>query len=225
LRILVVEDEDELATALVEMLQHERYAVDHAPDGAAADSLVQLNDYDLVVLDWSIPPPTGVELVRRWRERERGVPVLMLTGRRGVADRVEGLDAGADDYLSKPFAFAELKARVRSLLRRRERPVVGALTAGDLELDRRTREVRLDGTLLHFTPKEFAVLEYLLIRRDEVVTRFELSEHAWDDSFDPRSNVIDVVLHRLRRKIDGDRENKLLWTVPGTGYMLKSRRS
>jgi len=185
---------------------------------------MQLNAYDLVVLDWGVPPPSGMDLLQRWRARGQQVPVLMLTGRREVADRVQGLEAGADDYLVKPFAFAELRARVRSLLRRKEPTVADELIAGDVALDRRTHEVRVDGQPIHVTPKEFAVLKYLLSRRDQVVSRSELSEHAWDLNFDPRSNVVDVLVHRLRRKIDGDRGDRLLRTVPGAGYMLRSRR-
>ena len=225
MRILVVEDEEEMAAALVEALRTERYAVDRAADGHAAEQLVDLHDYDLIVLDWSIPGPSGIELVQLWRERGLHVPVLMLTGRRTVSDRVGGLDAGADDYLAKPFAFAELLARVRTLLRRRERPVCDRLEADDLRVDPRSHEVTLGGRPLRLAPKEFALLVYLLARSDEVVSRTELSEHVWDEHFDPSSNVIDVLIYRLRKKIDGDREQRLLHTAPGAGYMIRSSRS
>jgi DNA-binding response OmpR family regulator len=224
MRILVVEDEETLAEALVEALADEHYAVDLAPDGATADELAAVNPYDLVVLDWSIPPPTGIELLRRWRAAGLAMPVLMLTGRTGVDDRVDGLDGGADDYLTKPFSFSELLARVRSLLRRRERPLAIA-EADDLRLDRSRRQVTVGDRVIELPPKELGVLEYLLSRLDEVVSRTELAEHVWDDSFDAMSNVIDVIIYRLRKKIDGGRAKKLLHTQKGAGYVLKSRRS
>jgi len=223
MRILVVEDEESLAEALVEALVDEAYAVDLAATGDAADELMDVNDYDLVVLDWTIPPPSGIELLAAWRGRGRDVPVLMLTGRRQVDDRVDGLDAGADDYLTKPFSFHELLARVRSLLRRRSKPLQ-VLRAGDLELERTSRRVTVDGELLELPPKEFGVLEYLLLRAGETVTRTDLAEHVWDDSFDAMSNVIDVLVYRLRKKVDGGRRKKLLRTIKGVGYVLRSER-
>jgi two-component system copper resistance phosphate regulon response regulator CusR len=149
----------------------------------------------------------------------------MLTGRAGVADRVGGLDTGADDYLTKPFSFDELLARARSLLRRRARPLVAALSAGDLEMDRSAHAVRVAGEVIELAPKEFAVLEYLLLHKGKVVSRAELSEHVWDDSFDALSNVVDVTVYRLRKKIDGDREEKLVQTLKGVGYMLRDERA
>jgi DNA-binding response OmpR family regulator len=225
MRILVVEDEEVLAMALVEALEGEYYAVDLAPDGPTAAELAAVNSYDLVVLDWTIPPPTGIELLRSWRKQGLETPVLMLTARSGIDDRVDGLNAGADDFLPKPFSLRELLARVRSLLRRREKPLQARLSAGDLEMDRAARQVRVAGAELDLSPKEFAVLEYLLHRRDEVVTRTDLSEHVWNDSFDPMGNVIDVTIHRLRKKIDGDREKRLLHTLKGVGYVLRSQRT
>jgi len=183
-----------------------------------------VNAYDLVILDWTIPAPSGLDLLRRWRAEGNDTPVLMLTGRADLADRVGGLDTGADDYLTKPFAFDELLARARSLLRRRGRPLVVALTAADVEMDRGAHTVRVAGEPIELAPKEFAVLEYLLARKGQVVSRTELAEHVWDDSFDAMSNVIDVILYRLRRKIDGDHEEKLLQTLKGVGYRLRDRR-
>jgi two-component system, OmpR family, response regulator len=224
MRILVVEDESELADVLVEALEGERYAVDLASDAAGAEELVAVNPYDLVVLDWGIPGRPGIDLLREWRQAGVQTPVLMLTGRGQPEDRVGGLDTGADDYLVKPFSFPELLARVRSLLRRRER-ALQPFRAGDLELDPVTRQVTVEGEPVELSPKEFTVLAYLLSRIDQPVTRTELTEHAWDDSFDAMSNVVDVIVHRLRKKIDGDRPAGLLHTVKGVGYVLRSSRS
>ncbi len=224
MKILLVEDDPLLSEAVAEVLRGECYAVDVVRDGASASESMTVNDYDLVVLDYTIPPPTGIELVRLWREEGRATPVLMLTGRSTVEDRVLGLDAGADDYLVKPFVFAELLARVRSLLRRREKPVESVLEAADLRLDRAGHEVRVAGRLVELSPKEFALLEYLLTRKDQVVSRAEIEEHVWDSSFDSFTNIIDVLIHRLRKKIDGDREARLIHTVKGAGYRLSGER-
>lgn len=224
MRILVVEDDETLAGSLVELLEEEFYAVDRAADGEEASELQAVNDYDLVVLDWTIPPPSGIELLGQWREAGDETPVLMLTGRAELGDKVDGLDTGADDYLTKPFSFEEFLARVRSLLRRREKTLQGTLRAGDVEMDRPGRVVRRGGEEIDLSPKEFSLLEYFLRRCDEVVTRTDLCEHVWDDSFDSLSNVIDVTVHRLRKKIDGDSPEKLLHTIKGVGYILRSER-
>ena len=224
MRILVVEDEPLLADAVVEVLEDESYAVDCARDGPTASRLMHDNDYDLAILDWTIPPPSGIELLVEWRARGVQTPVLMLTSRAELSERVLGLDAGADDYLTKPFAFDELLARVRSLLRRRSQPMQMRLESGDLVMDRARHEVTVGGVPVELSPKEFAVLDYFLRRADEVVTRTELAEHVWDDRFDTTSNVIDVTVHRLRRKIDGDRPRKLVHAVKGVGYVLKRQR-
>jgi DNA-binding response OmpR family regulator len=225
MRILVVEDEPLLAEALAESLRAESYAVDVAPDGPTASELMAVNEYDAVVLDWTIPPPTGLELLRDWRSEGITTPVLMLTGHSGLDDRVGGLDSGADDYLIKPFSMAELLARTRSLLRRRSKDLKTDLAADDLVMDRAAREVTVAGAVVDLSPKEFALLEYLLHRVGDVVTRSEISDHVWDDSFDSFSNVIDVTIHRLRKKIDGDRAERLLHTVKGVGYVLKPSRA
>ncbi len=224
MRILVVEDEEVLAEVIHEVLADASYAVDMAGDGEMASELAAVNSYDLVILDWTIPPPTGIELLESWRGEGLTMPVLMLTGRSEVSDRIAGLDSGADDYLTKPFSLEELLARVRSLLRRRERPMVATLAAGDLEMHRAAHRVTIAGDTVTLSPKEFALLEYLLMRQEEVVTRTELSEHVWDDSFDSFSNVVDVTVYRLRKKIDGDRPDRLLHTLKGVGYVLKSER-
>lgn len=226
MRLLLVEDEKALASAVAEVLRDEAYAVDLATSGGAAAEMMAVNEYDLVILDWGIPAPSGLELLGRWRRQGRTTPVLMLTGRNTVGDRVDGLDTGADDYLSKPFSFAELLARVRSLLRRAARsPDLAGLYAGDLEMDRAAHSVRIADREIALSPKEFAVLEHLLVCKDKIVSRTEISEHVWDDSFDALSNVIDVTVHRLRRKIDGEQRGRLLHTVKGAGYILRSQRS
>lgn len=224
MRILVVEDDNRMANLICEVLRDDLYAVDLAQTGEEASEQMAFNDYDLAVLDWSIPAPSGFELLRAWREEGRSLPILMLTGRDTVEDRVEGLDNGADDYLTKPFSFEELLARVRSLLRRRERPVEVTLEAGDLKLDRTKKEVTVGDEPVELSAKQFALLEYLLVRHDEVVSRGDIEEHVWDSAFDSFANVVDVNIHRLRKKIDGDRDARLLHTVRGAGYVLKSRR-
>jgi DNA-binding response OmpR family regulator len=222
-KILLVEDDSGLAEPLAEALGDEAYAVDRAASGAEADELVAIHDYDLVILDWGIPEPSGLELLRRWRQAQLAFPVLMLTGRGDLADRVSGLDGGADDYLTKPFALDELLARVRSLLRRRGKEV-STLAAGDLAMDRAAHTVTLAGAAVALSPKEFGVLEYLLAQADRAVSREELSEHVWDRNFDAASNTLDVIVYRVRKKIDGARADRLLHTVPGVGYLLSSSR-
>lgn len=224
MRILLVEDETELAGPLAELLRQECFSVDIATDGSTADELKFVNSYDLVVLDWSIPAPTGIELLRQWRESGDETPVLMLTGRRAIEDRVSGLDSGADDYLVKPFSLREFMARVRGLLRRRHRPLQGELRAADVCMNRASRQVTVDNQPVELTPKEFAILEYFLRRPEEVVTRGDLIDHVWDDSFDASSNVVDVTVYRLRGKIDGNRDERILHTVKGVGYILKRQR-
>jgi DNA-binding response OmpR family regulator len=223
MRILLVEDDEDLSEALVQALRGESYAVDPALDGPTASELHFVNSYDLVVLDWTIPPPTGLELLGEWRRQGDETPVLMLTARQDVEDRVDGLDMGADDYLTKPFSLVEFLARVRSLLRRVERPLRTVLEAGELAMDRSARKVELAGAPLALSRKEYALLEYLLLHKDQVVSRADLAEHVWDDSFDPMSNVVDVTLHRLRKKVDGGNDCDRIETVVGVGYRLKSR--
>jgi len=213
-----------MAALICEVLRDESYAVDHAKNGADADELMATNDYDMAVLDWSIPPPTGLELLRKWRAEGLRLPVLMLTGHDSVEDRVGGLDTGADDYLTKPFSFPELLARVRSLLRRREKTLQMTLTAGDLEMDRTRQLVTVGGRPIELSPKEFSLLDYFLHHQDKVVSRGEIEEHVWDSAFDSMANVVDVNIHRLRKKIDGRSEKRLLHTVRGAGYVLRSER-
>ncbi len=222
MRILVVEDEHRLAAVLKQGLLEQGYAVDVAHDGEVGLGLAELEPYDLLVLDVMLPGLDGLALCRRLRAKGRHMPVLLLTARDAVDDRVTGLDSGADDYLTKPFAFRELLARVRALLRREGRSRDPLLRAGDLTLDPATREVRRGGRTVELTSKEYAVLEYLLHHPNRVLTRTQIAEHVWDYDFVAMSNVIDVYIRSLRRKLDDNDESRLLHTVRGAGYQLRS---
>ncbi|MDH3587922.1 MAG: response regulator transcription factor [Gammaproteobacteria bacterium] len=219
MRILLVEDDARRFEPLQAALEAECYAVDFAMDGKTADELHFVNGYDLIVLNWTIPPPSGIELLWYWRETGDETPVLMITDHRNVEDLVCALDGGADDCLASPFSLAEFLARVRSLLRRRSRPLP-ELTVSNIHMDRAAHRVTLGDAQVQLSPKEFSILEYFLTRPGEVISRTELIEHVWDDSFDSLSNVVDVTIHRLRVKIDGGREKPLLRTVKGVGYVL-----
>jgi len=222
MRLLVVEDEHRLAEVLRQGLTEQGYAVDLAYDGETGLGLAELEPYDLLILDVMLPGLDGLAVCRRLRAGGRHLPVLLLTARDAVDDRVAGLDSGADDYLSKPFAFRELLARVRALLRREGRSREPVLRAGDLTLDPATREVRRGGRAIELTSKEYAVLEYLLHHPNRVLTRTQIAEHVWDYDFVAMSNVIDVYIRSLRRKLDDDGATRLLHTVRGTGYQLRS---
>lgn len=224
MKILLVEDDPRMSALVREVLEDAHYLVDAVADGIGADEHMAVNDYDLVILDWEVPGTSGIDLLRGWRAGGHHLPILMLTGRHEVADRTGGLDAGADDYLVKPFAFSELLARVRSLLRRRRHVLSMALEAGDLRLDSAAHEVTLGGEKIELRPKEFAVLEVLMRSVDQVVSRAVIEEHAWDSAADAMANVVDVTIFRLRKKIDRGRSGKLLHTVRGAGYVLRSER-
>jgi two-component system, OmpR family, response regulator len=210
MRFLVVEDDDKLARAMLRGLRHEGYAVDRAADGDAALTHVAVYDYDAVILDLMLPGSDGFDVCRALRERGCWTPVLMLTARRGVDDRIRGLDAGADDYLAKPFDFGELLARLRALLRRvpPERPA--QLRAADLVVDPATREVRRAGVPVQLTAREFAVLEYLLRRAGQVVSRTDLLDHVWDENYLGSTNVVDVYVGYLRKKLEQPFERPLI---------------
>lgn len=217
----MVEDETKMAGLLKRGLEEEGYAIDVADDGQTALWLAQENPYDAVVLDVMLPDLDGFEVCRKLREAGRWSPVLMLTARDAVADRVAGLDAGADDYLTKPFSFAELLARVRALVRRGtpERPVV--LSLGDLTLDPATRQVARGDVPVALTGKEFALLEFLMRHPGEVLTRTRLIEHVWDFAYEGDSNVVDVYIRYLREKVDRPFGRDSLETVRGAGYRLR----
>jgi two-component system OmpR family response regulator len=221
-RVLVVEDEVKMADLVRRTLEREGYSVDTAGSGTDGLWLATENDYDAIVLDVMMPAPDGFEVCRTLRERERWAPVLLLTARDSVEDRVAGLDAGADDYLAKPFSVAELAARLRALVRRgaRERPAI--VTVDDLTLDPATRKVERGGTLIELSPKEFSLLELFMRHPNEVLSRSMLLEHAWDFAFDGTSNVVDVYIRYLREKIDRPFGRDTLETVRGVGYRLRS---
>jgi two-component system OmpR family response regulator len=224
-RVLVVEDEVKMAGLLRRGLQEEGYAVDIAPTGSKAVWAATEIPYDAIVLDVMLPDLDGFSVSRRLREAGRWAPILMLTARDAVPDRIEGLDAGADDYLTKPFAFTELLARLRALIRRGagERPA--ALVAGDLILDPAAKRVTRGDTQIELTAKEFALLEYFLRHPGEVLTRSRIIEHVWDFAYDGDSNVVDVYIRYLRQKIDRPFGRRSIETVRGTGYRLREESS
>jgi DNA-binding response OmpR family regulator len=221
-RILIVEDEPTAAAVLAKGLREHSYAVDVAADGDTAIEQATVNDYDLLILDVMLPGVNGLDVCRQLRADGASVPVLMLTARGGLDERVEGLDAGADDYLPKPYHFKELLARVRALLRRGPALASAVLAVDDLVLDTRGRRVDRGGRSIQLTTKEYALLEYLVRRQGEVVGRADIAEHVWDDSFDPMSNLIEVYIQRLRRKIDDDAAVKLIQTRRGAGYTIEA---
>ena len=220
MRILLVEDEPSAAHMLAKGLREQTYAVDVAADGETALEQAYFNSYDLIILDLMLPGKDGLEVCRDLRAQGAVVPILMLTARDAIEDRIAGLDIGADDYLTKPFDFHELLARVRALLRRGQALQPDILRVGDLMVATRPRQVWRGDSPIDLTAKEYALLEYLCRRAGEVVTRAEIAEHVWDASFDPFSNLIEVYIQRLRRKIDEDHPVKFIRTRRGEGYML-----
>jgi len=221
MRILVVEDEKKVASFIRRGLEAEHYMVDVAHDGIAGLDRALATDYDLVVLDVMLPGRSGLDVVRELRSRGRAVPILLLTARAEVSDKVAGLDVGADDYLTKPFEFAELLARVRALLRRGAPAAPPTLSVADLTLDPATRTVTRAGRSIDLSPREFALLEFFMRNRGRVLSRALIAQHVWGIDFDTFTNVIDVYVNYLRRKIDAGCEPKLLQTVRGVGYVLK----
>jgi DNA-binding response OmpR family regulator len=222
MRILVVEDEPVAAAMLAKGLREHAYAVDVAADAGSALEQAAINDYDVIILDVLLPGMNGLELCGRMRADGATVPILMLTARGGPDQRVEGLDVGADDYLAKPYHFPELLARVRALLRRGPALASSVLIAEDLTIDTRARRVERARCPIQLTTKEYTLLEYLARRQGEVVGRADIAEHVWDDSYDPLSNLIEVYIQRLRRKIDDGHAVKLLHTRRGAGYSLQA---
>jgi two-component system copper resistance phosphate regulon response regulator CusR len=222
LRILLVEDEPAAAQMLAQGLREHGYAVDLAADGEEGLEKIYINRYDLVILDVVLPRKDGFAVCRELRSAGSSIPVFMLTARDGVEDRIAGLNLGADDYLTKPYEYREVLARVHALLRRGPTTYYDVIEVGDLRIELKSRTVARAGRTIELTAKEYAILECLARRQGQVLTREDLSEHAWDENYDAFSNVIEVYILRLRKKIDAGHEVKLLRTRRGEGYVLTS---
>jgi two-component system copper resistance phosphate regulon response regulator CusR len=220
MRCLLVEDERKVADFVARGLRAERFAMDVAYDGNAGWGFASTFDYDLVILDLMLPGLSGTELLRRIRKKSAGTPVLILTARDATRDKVEHFEAGADDYLTKPFAFAELLVRAKALLRRGSINQSAILRAGDLELNRLSQQVRRAGKRISLTLKEYSLLEYLLANQGRVLSRTMIIEHVWDQSFHGLTNIVDVYVRHLRSKIETEGSRKLIRTIRGAGYCL-----
>ncbi len=225
MRILIIEDEREVASFVQRALLEESHAVDVAADGPQGEDMALAEAYDLIILDLMLPKKDGLAVLKTLRREGLATPVLLLTARDEVSDRVAGLDAGADDYLGKPFAVAELRARVRALLRRQSDNKASLLSAGDLVMDIVLHEVRLGENHLELTSREYAILEYLLRNKGRLLTKGMIAEHVWDSSFDSFTNVIDVYINHLRNKIDRNFGRKLIHSVRGVGYRISANES
>ncbi len=221
MRILVIEDEKKIADFIKRGLQEEGYAVDVAGDGEEGYMLIHDNEYDVVILDLLLPKMDGVTLCEKIRKEKIDVPIIMLTAKTSVEDRVTGLDSGANDYLTKPFAFEELLARIRALLRKGSYKLT-KLNAGDIELDMLTHKVTRAGKEILLTSKEYSLLEFLMRNQNSLVTRTMIAEHVWDVNFDTYTNIIDVYINYLRNKLDQGFDKKMIYTVRGRGYILKA---
>ena len=221
MRLLLVEDEPMLARHVGRGLREEGFAVDWAPDGRSAEDLLLGNPYDAVVLDLVLPDRSGLELLEAWRRDGLAAPVLVLTARNRLADKIEGLSLGADDYLTKPFEFAELLARVRVLLRRRGTAPVRWLEAHDVRLDREGPTVERSGAPISLTAKEKGILELMLLHPNATLSRSQIAERVWDETYEARSNSVDVLVSRLRRKLEASGGRRLIHTVHGIGYSLR----
>jgi DNA-binding response OmpR family regulator len=221
LRILLVEDEIKMASFIARGLKEEDYVVDVANDGEKALFQAEINPYDLIILDVMLPIKDGITVCRELRSRKISIPILMLTSKDRVRDKVLGLNSGADDYLAKPFAFEELLARISALLRRDKIDKTGIIKIADLEMDQLKHKVTRAGKDIQLTSKEFALLEYLIFNATHVVTRTMISEHVWHEDFDSFTNVIDVYMNFLRNKIDKGHKKQLIHTIHGKGYVLR----
>jgi DNA-binding response OmpR family regulator len=220
MRILVIEDEKKLSDLIARALRAERYAVDVAYDGHAAWEMIETYEYDLVILDLMLPGLDGAEILRRTRRRNHHVPILILTALDATDEKVRNFEAGADDYLTKPFAFAELMVRVKALMRRGPVSRSSVVRVADLEIDRLTQQVRRAGRKIELTAKEYALLEYLATNPGRVFSRTMIIEHVWDQSFEGLTNIVDVYVRHLRTKVDDPFATKLIRTVRGAGYYL-----
>ncbi len=221
MRLLIVEDEKKVAGFIKKGLEEETYAVDVAYDGEEGFHLAELNQYDMIILDLMLPKMDGLEVLTRLRDKKVNTPILLLTAKDAVEDKVTGLNKGADDYLTKPFAFSELLARVRSLLRRGQAETKTELKVSDLSLDLVSHKVIRNGEEIELTGKEYSLLEYFMRNEGKVLTRTMIAEHVWDYNFDTFTNVIDVYVNHLRKKIDKKYPVKLLHTLRGIGYVMK----
>jgi two-component system OmpR family response regulator len=223
MRLLLVEDDLKIASFVVKGLKEAGFAVDHAVDGEDGLHLALHEPYDAAVVDIMLPKLDGLTLIEKTRKQGVNTPVIILSAKRSVDDRVKGLQAGGDDYLTKPFSFSELLARVQGLIRRATRAAEPAhLKAGDLSMNLLTREVRRGDEKVELQPREFALLEYLMRNEGRVVSKTMILEHVWDYSFDPQTNVVDVLVCRLRNKVDRDFDKKMIHTIRGVGYVLKA---
>lgn len=223
MRILLIEDEKRLSHYIKKGLTESGFAVDTAYDGEEGLYLAKEETYDVIILDVMLPKLSGVEVCRQLRASQKNTPLIMLTARGETEDKILGLESGADDYLTKPFEFVELKARINALIRRNYHQTSNNLTIADLEVDPLKHTVKRNSILIKLTPKEFSILELLLRRKDEVVTRTQVIEHVWDYNFDSMSNVVDVFIGTLRKKIDRNHTLKLLHTLHGVGYMVSDK--
>ncbi len=221
MRILLVEDEERIASFVARGLKEARYVVDVASDGEKGLFLAEVNDYDLLILDIMLPGKDGITICRELRSKGSNLPILMLSAKDTTDDKVRGLNFGADDYLTKPFAFKELLARVQALLRREVPDKAGILTVGELELDQLTHRVKRQSREIELTSKEYALLEYMMLNAGKIVTRTAISEHVWHEDFDSFTNVIDVYMNYLRNKVDKNFKKPLIHTIRGSGYILK----
>ena len=225
MRILIVEDDRKVGSFLDKGLREEGYSVDLSVDGDDGSMKARVYDYDLLLLDVMLPGKSGLEIVREVRSKQRSVPILLLTARDATDDVVAGLDAGADDYLTKPFSFDVLLARIRALLRRGGAERSDRLIYGDIEVDRLKHTAYKKGTRLDLTPKEFQLLEFFLLNADRVIRRTELLEKVWDLTFDPMSNVVDVHVGHLRQKLKGEEDGPMVHTIRGVGYTLRKGKA
>lgn len=225
MRVLVAEDDTQLSQILMKSLMDDGFAVDSATDGQEANFLAESEDYDAIILDLGMPIIDGLTILGNIRSRGSQAPVLILTGRNQEEDKVAGLNAGADDYLTKPFSLRELRARINALLRRSQKEPSPILQVGNLELDPVTHKVFRNGQSIDLSPKEFAVLEFLMRHKDEVVTRTKLLEHVWDYNFEGISNVVDVFVSYLRKKVDANGHPKLIHTIHGVGFKISENPS
>lgn len=221
MRILIVEDEPSLLKSISRRLREEGYSVDTAEDGEDGQELIEVVEYDCIILDIMLPVINGLAVLKHIRNKGIKIPVLLLTARDAIEDKVKGLDLGADDYLTKPFSFDELLARIRALLRRQNESKETTLKAADLILDTVSHTVSRGGNDIELTAKEYAILEYMLRNKGRLLTRSQIADHVWNYDFEGNSNIVDVYIRYLRKKIDDDFDSKLLHTVRGSGYMLK----